>query len=355
MGFMTLNDEYHDNPKPGIAHRVSGGCDADRTGQRTARRTGLFDRALWFDGLHRHCLAAQAPHIAYAAEDGDAVKLYLIDNGRAGMLAMANWYSFIWRPVFGGNPDASRRRALLERTARRLPRETHRIVLSPVPDEDGSASLIAETFAAAGWLVSQTPCDENHVLHVNGRSFDEYWATRPGQLRSTVKRKGNKGVVDLRIETVFNAGSWLDYETIYARSWKPQEGNPDFLRWLAAREAEAGRLRMGIASIDGQAVAAQFWTVENGTAYIHKLAHDERHIQASPGTLLTHALFSHVIDTDHVDLVDFGTGSDPYKRDWMEDVRPRYRLEMMWPKAPLAWPYLAKHRMAGLAARFGKD
>ncbi|MGQ3178824.1 MAG: GNAT family N-acetyltransferase, partial [Blastomonas fulva] len=93
----------------------------------------------------------------------------------------------------------------------------------------------------------------------------------------------------------------------------------------------------------------------NGTAYIHKLAHDERHIQASPGTLLTHALFSHVIDTDHVDLVDFGTGSDPYKRDWMEDVRPRYRLEMMWPKAPLAWPYLAKHRMAGLAARFGKD
>ncbi|MGQ3177239.1 MAG: hypothetical protein ACT6SC_06515, partial [Blastomonas fulva] len=86
---MTLNDEYHDNPKPGIAHRVSGGCDADRTGQRTARRTGLFDRALWFDGLHRHCLAAQAPHIAYAAEDGDAVKLYLIDNGRAGMLAMA--------------------------------------------------------------------------------------------------------------------------------------------------------------------------------------------------------------------------------------------------------------------------
>lgn len=347
MGFMTLNDEYHDNPNPRVAHRVSGRCDPDRT--------GLFDRALWFDGLHRHCLASQAPQIAYAADKGEAVKLYLVDNGRAGMLAMANWYSFIWRPVFGGNPDAARKRTLLETAARKLFRTTHRVIVSPVPDEDGSASLIAETFAAAGWLVRREACDENHVLHVNGRNFAEYWATRPGQLRSTVKRKGNKGVVDLRIETTFDAGSWLDYEAIYTRSWKPEEGNPDFLRWLAAREAEAGRLRLGIASIDGEAVAAQFWTVENGTAYIHKLAHDERYIQASPGTLLTHALFAHVIDTDHVDLVDFGTGSDPYKRDWMEDVRPRYRLEMLWPKAPLAWPYLARHRMAGLAARFGKD
>lgn len=351
MGFMTLNNEYHDNPNPRIAHRVSDGCD----GCNSAVRTGLFDRALWFDGLHRHCLASKAPHIAYAADRGAAVKLYLVENGPSGLQAMANWYSFIWRPVFGGNPDLDTQRMLLGRAAHRLARTTHRVVLSPVPDEDGSASLMAEVFAAAGWQVTREQCDENHVLHVGGRSFDAYWASRPGQLRSTVKRKGNKGVVDLRIEARFDARSWTDYEAIYARSWKPEEGSPEFLRWLAQREAEAGRLRVGIASIDGVAVAAQFWTVENGTAYIHKLAHDERHIQASPGTLLTHALFQHVIDTDHVDLVDFGTGSDPYKRDWMEDVRPRYRLEMLWPRSPRAWPYMARQHMAGLAARFGKD
>ncbi len=347
MGFMTLNDEYHDNPKRAAPHRVS-----DAPGHI---RIGLFDRALWFDGLHRHCLAAKAPHIAYAAFDGDAVKFHLIDNGRSGLTSMANWYSFIWRPVYGGAPDTSRTQALMNDVARKLTKTTHRLILSPVPDECGSASLIADSFAAAGWTVHQEQCDENHVLHVRGRSFDDYWQGRPGQLRSTVKRKGNKGAVTLRIETRFDAQDWADYETIYARSWKPEEGNPDFLRWLAQREAEAGRLRMGIASIDGVAVAAQFWTVENGTAYIHKLAHDERHIQASPGTLLTHALFAHVIDRDHVDLVDFGTGSDAYKRDWMEDIRPRYRLEMIWPRSPKAWPYMAKSRVAGLAARFTKD
>lgn len=347
MGFMTLNDEYHDNLKHALAHRVS-----DTPGHV---RIGLFDRALWFDGLHRHCLADQPPHTAYAAKDGDAVKLHLIDNGRSGLKSLANWYSFVWRPVFGGTPDALAKRTLMTRVAQKLAKTTHRMILSPVPDECGSASLIAETFASAGWTVRREQCDENHVLHVNGRSFDEYWQGRPGQLRSTVKRKGSKGIVALRIETRFDAQDWADYETIYARSWKPEEGNPDFLRWLAQRESEAGRLRMGIASIDGQAVAAQFWTVENGTAYIHKLAHDERHIQASPGTLLTHALFSRVIDTDCVDLVDFGTGKDAYKRDWMEDVRPRYRLELIWPRSPKAWPYMARSRVAGLAARFSKD
>jgi hypothetical protein len=347
MGFMTLNDEYHDNRKAARAHRLSALDDPGRV--------GLFDRALWFDGLHRHCLTAHAPHIAYAADHGDAVKLHLIDNGRSGLRSMANWYSFIWRPVFGGTPDSKRRRELMLAVAKKLSKATHRLILSPVPDECGSASLIEETFAATGWTVRREPCDENHVLHLKSRSFADYWQSRPGQLRSTVKRKGNKGVVSLRVEHRFDAQDWADYETIYARSWKPEEGNPEFLRWLAERESEAGRLRMGMASIDGQAVAAQFWTVENGTAYIHKLAHDERHIQASPGTLLTHALFQHVIDVDSVDLVDFGTGSDAYKRDWMEDMRPRYRLELTWPKSPKAWPFMAKSRVAGLAARFGKD
>lgn len=347
MGFMTVNTEDHDNPMPAQVHRVFQ--------HDINRRIGLFDRALWFDGLHRHCLAASPPHIAYAADNGDAVKLHLIDNGRAGLKAMANWYSFVWRPVFGGDPDAGRRRMLLERVAQALTHQTHRIMLSPVPDEDGSASLIAETFAAAGWQVTRTLCDENHVLPVSGRSFDAYWAGRPGQLRSTVRRKGARQHVDLRIATRFDAAAWADYEAIYARSWKPEEGSPEFLRWLAQREAEAGRLRLGLARIDGVAVAAQFWTVENGTAYIHKLAHDERYIQASPGTLLTHALFRHVIDTDRVDLVDFGTGSDPYKRDWMEQVRPRYQLDLLRPRAPLAWPYLIRQHMAGLAARWTKD
>ena len=99
---------------------------------------------------------------------------------------------------------------------------------------------------------------------------------------------------------------------------------------------------MGIAEIAGQPVAAQFWTVEGGTAFIHKLAHDERYRKQSPGTLLTAEMFAHVIDTDRVELVDFGTGDDPYKRDWMEEVRIRWRVRAWKRRSARHWPSLLR-------------
>ena len=90
--------------------------------------------------------------------------------------------------------------------------------------------------------------------------------------------------------------------------------------------------------------------MENGIAYIHKLAHLESAKPISPGTTLSAALFEQVIDRDKVSLVDFGTGSDAYKRDWMEEVRPRYRLDALNPSRPAAWPPLAKRTARAVLA-----
>ena len=57
-----------------------------------------------------------------------------------------------------------------------------------------------------------------------------------------------------------------------------------------------------------------------------------------------------MIDIDGVELVDFGTGDDPYKRDWMETVRPRYRLDMFRPLAIRNWPALVRLGLRRLAA-----
>lgn len=152
----------------------------------------------------------------------------------------------------------------------------------------------------------------------------------------------------------FDPADWQAYEDIYAASWKPEEGSPAFLRGFAEAESAAGRLRLGIARIDGTAVAAQFWTVEAGSAFIHKLAHREDAKVQSPGTALSAAMFEEVIDGDGVSLVDFGTGDDAYKRDWMEDIRPRYQIEALNPRSARSWPYLAKaalRRLVGTAER----
>lgn len=295
-----------------------------------------FDRAEWFALLAE---AGQVPLIASAADGGSGVDMVLTRaNGRIEPLR--NWYSFTWRPL-----GADQR--LLEQLAAALRGESHRVTLWPVPDEDGSATRLERAFAAAGWLVRREACDHNHVLPVAGRSFAEYWATRPGQMRTTLKRKAKK--VEVTILDRFDLAAWEEYEAIYRESWKPEEGDPALLRRFAEQEGAAGRIRLGLARADGVAVAAQFWTVENGIAYIHKLAHREDSKPLSAGTTLSAALFERVIDHDKVELVDFGTGNDPYKRDWMELDRPRYRIDCLDPRQPRAWPALLKRTFGRVA------
>ncbi len=332
-----MKGEYHHNFLTAQA-AAAGALDREQ-------QAALFDRLEWSETLHRMALRDRSP-LLVRTQDGEAeLWLTLMQQGRGHYAALANWYNFHWRPVFKAAPNEVTRLALLREAAQTVRGQARRLSLSPVPDEDQSATLIAAAFAQTGWSVFRTPCDENHVLHVGGRSFDTYWESRPSRLKNTVKRKGKTGVVTIRIDREFSPESWADYEQVYARSWKPHEGSPAFLRQLAEREGVAGALRLGLAYIEGQPVAAQFWTMENGTALIHKLAYDERHLSASPGTLLSAAMFQHVIDVDHAELIDYGTGSDSYKADWMEAMRPRYRLEIFWPNHPANWPHIARHML----------
>ena len=293
---------------------------------------GPFDRLDWFALL-------EDPLFAFARRGEDAAIMPL-QRADGGLSSLTYFFSFTWRPL-GADP------ALLEALARDLRRKTHALQLDPLPDEDGSATRVEHALQAAGWIVSRAPCDENHVLPVEGRSFAEYWAQRPGKMRTTLKRKAKK--VEVEILTRFDEAAWRDYQAIYAESWKPEEERSDILEAFARAEGEAGRIRLGIARAEGVAVAAQFWTVENGIAYIHKLAHVEAAKPLSAGTTLSAALFEHVIDTDGVALVDFGTGSDAYKRDWMEVNRPRYCLTALDWRQPRAWPALAKMLVRRLA------
>ncbi|NIQ93944.1 MAG: GNAT family N-acetyltransferase, partial [Desulfuromonadales bacterium] len=171
------------------------------------------------------------------------------------------------------------------------------------PDENGLASRLEADFRAAGWIVLREECDINHFLPVAGRNYADYLATRPGRLRTTLKRKAKK--VEIVLKRCFDPADWAAYEEIYNHSWKPEEGDPALLRRFAEQESQAGHYLFGMALADGEPVAAQFWTVENGTAYIHKLAHLESATKLSPGTTLTARLLEEVIDTDEVDWVDF--------------------------------------------------
>ncbi len=298
-----------------------------------------FARVEWFAALEEVC----GLEGVYASSGGAVLPLMRAPGGFAGL---ANWYAFTWQPI--GTPDP----AGVEAIARDLARRCWRVTLDQVPDEDGTASLVADAFARAGWRVLRKAADVNHFLRPGGREWATCLAARPGQLRSTLKRKS--GQVETHISTVFQDSDWDIYQTIYENSWKPEEGVPAFLRRFAREEAAAGRMRLGLAYVDATPVAAQFWTVEDGVAYIHKLAHREDAKAASPGSVLSAALFEHVIDRDGVREIDFGTGDTPYKRDWMEEARPRFRLDLIRPENPRSWPILARAAVKRLVGGSGR-
>ena len=304
-------------------------------------QTAPFDRLEWWSALAELCLPGEQPLLALASKGEARCALALMHrSGSSQLRSLTNWYSFWARPVFANGGEA-----LLPALARDLVRKTWQISLAPL--DVAAATAVAEAFAAAGWNVRAEQADVNHRIDLAAPSFAEYWAARPGRLRETVRRKGGKGVVTLRIAERFDPADWAGYEAVYAQSWKPEEGSPAFLRRFAESEGAAGTLRLGVAHIDGRPVAAQLWTVEHGTAYIHKLAHVEDAKAHSPGTLLSHALFAHAIDRDRVTAIDFGTGDDAYKRDWMEEVRPMLRLDMHRPLDPRSWPHLLRNRLRG--------
>jgi hypothetical protein len=262
---------------------------------------------------------------------------------------MANWYSFAWQPVFDTVPDDQRGAALTAMFAG-LRTRANRLTLAPVPTENGVAAMVQAALNTAGWTTHVDNDGHNHWLDTDGRTFDTWWAQRPGALRSTVQRKGKKGLVALTITDRFDDAHWDAYEAVYQQSWKPAEASPAFLRSWARAEADNGCLRMGLAHVDNVPVAAQFWTCDAGVAYIHKLAHVSGHDALSPGTLLTHALFAHAFDVDRVRRIDFGTGDDGYKRDWMERSAPLSTIHAWDSRQPAAWPNLLRHRLSRLAA-----
>jgi CelD/BcsL family acetyltransferase involved in cellulose biosynthesis len=117
-----------------------------------------------------------------------------------------------------------------------------------------------------------------------------------------------------------------DYYTVYSASWKANEQYVEFLDGIVEYFSRPGWSRLAVLYVKGQPIAAQLWFVLHGKANIFRLAYDEAWKNYSPGSILTRFLMEYVIDTDKVEEIDFLTGNDTYKQDWMSDRRERFAL-----------------------------
>jgi hypothetical protein len=297
-----------------------------------------FDRLGWFRLVEAHCPPPGRPLVARARDGGRSAWLFLAAKGGRAR-ALACWYSL----RFGLAGD----RAGAEPIARALRKRLHRLEIAPV---EGPVDL-ARAFRRAGWIVSLSHATISWRAVTAGQDFAAYWAARPGKLRNTAQRKAKAAGLEIEIHRGFDPAAWAAYEQVYEASWKPEEGSPAFLRALAEQEGELGRLRLGIARKDGLPIAAQLWTVDGGTAWIHKLAYREDARALSPGTVLSMAMFRSVLDEDRVNRIDYGTGDEPYKQDWMDERAILWRLEAFNPRSPLGLAGAGRAALSALVRR----
>lgn len=327
---MTVNIVLYDDLQA-VAADADGALDR-------ATEPCLYSRLDWFRLIHDHAAPSGKLQVIRAADSDDKAWLFLARNGSRAQ-AYASWYSLRF------DAAGSHRPALLKALASSV--SGARVDLAPLAEPEPLRSA----FAAAGWLVFLSEKTGNWRIDTKSMDFDAYWATRPSQLRNTARRKAKAAGLEIEIHDRFDPAAWAAYEDIYRASWKGEEGSPAFLRALAEQEGAAGTLRLGLARKDGVPVAAQLWLIENGEATIHKLAYREDMKALSPGTILSEAMFRRALDVDRVETIDYGSGDDGYKKDWMAERRPLWRLTAYNPRHPLGLLGAAREKASALVRR----
>jgi hypothetical protein len=247
------------------------------------------------------------------------------------LAALSNFYTPLFGPIIN-NPCvelAQDLQALIHTIAHERP-QWDVIDFHPMEANAPVISALINALRSNRMAVQRYFCFGNWYLDVRGRTFDEYCTTLPTKLRNTLTRKSRQLQKTNRLRIRDFSGlddvesGIADYEKVYSASWKSAETFPAFIPSLIRMCAQHGRLRLGVAYIDDTPAAAQFWIAHNGVASIYKLAYDERFIAFSVGTILTGHMMRHAIDVDRVREIDYLSGDDAYKQDWMSGRRERH-------------------------------
>lgn len=206
------------------------------------------------------------------------------------------------------------------------------LLLTPIKED--TKQVVSSSASLLGFSVDCCPTTLNYFLPVTD-DYQGYFNGLSSRVRNTVTRQTKKltklGSWHIRM---FTSENELDlalrqYHEIYNQSWKVKEPFPSFINGLVILAAKKNWLRLGILSINDEPVACQLWLVVNDNAYIYKLAYKKGFENYSPGTVLNNHMYKVTIDVDRVKSIDFLTGCDSYKKDWMDDSQVMYSIEVL--------------------------
>lgn len=178
----------------------------------------------------------------------------------------------------------------------------------------------------------------NWIVYIE--NYQSYFESRPSKLKNTIKRKKKKLSADFRF-SIFSDCSDIEkyidhFFEVYNSSWKKCEPYEAFLRRVFNQASTQGAIRLGLVYHNETPVAAQVWFLDDTSAKIFKLAYKKSYAKYSVGTLLTDYMFRAVVENDNAVMIDYLTGDDNYKKDWMSEKRSMLGIMILNSKNPLS-------------------
>ena len=313
----------------------------------------------WLKILSRYARDSDDSACIFVADNssGFAALPLIISRGQEGR-ALGNFYTSLAEPATSTTEPTALLTALLSHL--RIDEGLSTLTLSPLDRKSAIYTPLLRAFQEAGWSgVHEFFCFGNWLYSVHGETWESYLKERPSRLRNTIDRKTRAFMRDGKGQlNVLSGGDKLAaaieaYTSIYEHSWKRNEPHPEFIPQLIELAARKGWLRLGVATYEDKAIAGQIWLVADGTAYIFKLAYHPDFAHLSPGTLLTAHLMQHVMEQDGVGTVDYLSGDDAYKKDWMSTRRERYGIAGYNNKSLRGAAQLVVQKLSAFARRLG--
>ncbi len=300
----------------------------------------FFNHPRWYEVLARSILEPGARARLYIA-NGAGVRVGLVAaaprTGSGRLRSLTNYYSCehaLLRGNSPGDPPGDPTAAIGElvgQIAVERPR-WDALAISTLDPQDACYAILAAAMRDAGFDVEAYFEFGTWYEETAGLSFAEYLAQRPSAVLATWRRKlkqaKESGNLDFRVHSDLAdiESAIASYETVYRASWKQAEPYPRFIPDLVRAGAALGAVRLGILYLDGKPVAAQIWILWHGRATVFKLAHDQRHDDLSPGTLLTMRMMEQALEIERPSEINFGRGDDAYKKLWASKRRERWGL-----------------------------
>jgi len=293
-------------------------------------KKSIFFSRQWFKNLVSTSLHDDQLMMLACVVEGDKILaiLPLMKSTGEYWQSLSNYYTSLYSLLLADRYQQAVF-TCLARGLNEIPLQSLRLV--PVAEDDPQLHSLCQEMEHCGFDCLRYFRFYNWVHRLQGASFENYMAARPARVRSTIARKQRKLEREhgytIRLFTDDNLQQAMaDYNTLYWASWKASEAFVDFVGGLVNSFSKPGWLRFAILYVDEQPIAGQIWFVAHGKASIFRLAYDEDWKRYSPGSILTRYLMEYVIDTDKVEEIDFLTGNERYKQDWMSERRERWSL-----------------------------